>query len=338
MDKRKRTIIIAEVGVNHNGSIKLAKKLIDSAKKAGCDYVKFQSFKTENLVKSNLDIVGYQKKNIKKNIKQYKMLKKVEFNDLQFKELINYCRKKRISFLSSPFDLESLKLLFKFKIKDIKIASGEITHYPLIKKIASSANKIFLSTGMSNMNEIGTAIKILLKNGANKNKIYLLHCHSDYPTILEDVNLLALKLFKEKFKLKIGYSDHTLGTETSIAAIALGASVIEKHITIKRNMVGPDHLASMEINELPNFVKSIKNTEKLLGKKIKIPSKKELKIKKWVRKSIVAKTFIKKNTIFSDKNIICKRPEGGLTPFDWDSVIGKKAKHNFKKDEFIRLK
>lgn len=336
--KKKNIIIIAEAGVNHNGSLKLAKKLIDAAKDSGCDFIKFQSFKAENLVKSNLNIIGYQKKNIKKNIKQFKMLKKLEFNESQLTKIINYCKRKNISFMSSPFDLESLETLFKLKIKDIKIASGELTHYPLLKKIASSAKRIFLSTGMSNSKEIRSAIKVLLKNGADKNKIFLLHCHSDYPTKFEDVNLQALKLLEEKFKLQVGYSDHTLGMETSIAAIALGATVIEKHITINNKMEGPDHLASMEIKNLKHFVRSLRNTEKLLGRKIKVPTRRELKIKKWVRKSIVAKISIKKDTIFSNENIICKRPEGGLSPFKWDQVIGKKAKRSFKKDEFIKLK
>lgn len=335
--KKNKTLIIAEIGVNHNGNINLAKKLINVAKKAGCDYVKFQSYKAENLVQSKTNIIGYQRKNLKKNIKQVKMLKKYELSRKDHQILINYCKKKKINFLSSPFDVESLKLLFSLSIFDIKIASGEITHYSLLEHVAKKAKRVFLSTGMSNMKEITNALKILSKHGLNKKNIFVMHCHTDYPTKLDDVNLNALKLMQKKLKVKIGLSDHTLGNETAIASVAMGATVIEKHITLKKKSFGPDHKASMEPKEFFEFVKLIKNTERLLGDKKKRPSRNEQKIKKNIRKSIVAKFEIKKGEIFNEENIISKRPEGGIPSIDWKKVVGKRAKFNFKKDEYIRL-
>ncbi len=335
---RFKSIIIAEIGVNHNGNIEIAKKLINLAKRAGCDFVKFQSFIASNLVKQNTAIVKYQKNNLKrKNLKQIDMLQKYELTYNDHKTLINYCKKKRIKFLSSPFDTDSLKLLFKLGVKNIKIASGEITHYPLLRDIGKRAKKVFLSSGMSNIQEINTAIKILQKNGLKKENIVILHCHSDYPTKLKDVNLNAMKSIKEIFKTKVGYSDHTLGFETAISAIAMGASAIEKHITLNKKMIGPDHIASMEPKEFIRFTKSLRNVEELLGSYKKKPSKTELKVKKFIRKSIVAKFDIKKGDNFSELNIISKRPEGGISPLKWRKIIGKRSKQNFKKDEFIKI-
>ena len=335
MIKKNNTIIIAEVGVNHNGSLKIAKKLIDIAKKSGADFVKFQTYITENIVRKSTRMAAYQKKNLKKKITQFEMLKKFELSENSHKNLINYCRKKKISFLSSPFDLESLNLLFNLKIFNIKIASGEITNFLLLKSIAKKAKKIFLSTGMSNMKEISNAFNILTKNGAKKKNIIILHCHSDYPTKLKDVNLLAMLEIKKKFKVDVGYSDHTMGLETAIAAVSLGAKVIEKHLTLNRNMGGPDHLASMNPNSFMSFVKSVRNTEVLLGKNIKKATKAEIIIKKLVRKSLVAKKNIIKGEVFSEKNIISKRPENGISSIYLDKVIGKKSKKNFKIDQFI---
>lgn len=338
MIKKKRSIIIAEIGVNHNGSLKIAKKLIDIAKKSGADFVKFQTYKTENIVRKFTRMAAYQKKNLKKEITQFEMLKKLELSENSHKNLINYCKKKKISFLSSPFDLESLNLLFRLKIFNIKIASSEITNFFLLKSIAQKAKKIFLSTGMSNMKEISDALNILTKSGVKKKNIIVLHCHSDYPTKLKNVNLLAMLEIKKKFKVDVGYSDHTIGLETGIAAVSLGAKVIEKHITLNRNMCGPDHLASMNPNDFTNFVKSIRNTEVLLGKNIKKATKAEIKIRKLVRKSLVAKKNIIKGEVFSEKNIISKRPENGISSIFFDKVIGKKSKKNFKTDQFISLK
>ena len=336
--KKNKTIIIAEIGVNHNGKINLAKKLIDVVKKSGADFVKFQTFKTENLVCKNTKATQYQNNNLGKKTKQFNLLKKCELSENDHKKIIQYCKKKKIAFLSSPFDLESLNLLFRFKIFNIKIASGEITHFIFLKKLAKKAKKIFISTGMSSLGEVARAIKILIKNGAKRKNITVLHCHTDYPTQLNNVNLLAMKNMESKFNLNVGYSDHTVGNETAIAAVALGAKVIEKHITLNKNMIGPDHKASMEPKDFYNYVKFIRNTETLLGNHLKKPSKSELKIKKLIRKSIVAKTNIKKGETFSQSNTICKRPEGGISSIYWNKVIGKKSKHDFRVDDFISLK
>ena len=333
-----KTIIIAEIGVNHNGNVVLAKKLIDLAKKSGANYVKFQTFKAHNLVCKNTKAAEYQNRNLEKKDSQYNILKKLELSENDYKSLLKYSRKKKIKFLSSPFDLESLNLLYRLKIFDIKIASGEITHYIFLKKLAKFAKKIFLSTGMSTIEEVSKAINILIKNGMPKKDIVVLHCHTNYPTQLKEVNLLAMKSMKKKFKINVGYSDHTEGEETAIAAVALGAKVIEKHITLNKKMRGPDHKASMEPENFIKYVKAIRKTETLLGSKIKKPTKVELKIKKIVRKSIVAKKLIKKGEIFSHLNIICKRPEGGISSIYWDKVIGKKSKKNFRTDQFITLK
>jgi N,N'-diacetyllegionaminate synthase len=335
---KNKIIIIAEVGINHNGSILNAKKLINLAKRAGADYVKFQSYKSNNLVCENFNISNYQLRNIKKRITQFDLLKKYELNENQHKEIIRYCKKKKIRFLSSPFDTDSLSLLYSLNIFDIKIPSGEINNYILLKKIAQRAKKIFLSTGMSKINEIGQAIKILINNGALKKNITVLHCHSDYPTNLSDVNLLAMLTIASRFKVRIGYSDHTLGKETGIAAAALGAQVLEKHITLSKNMRGPDHKASMNPKQFIDYVSSIRKTENLLGSYIKKPSKSEILNKRFTRKSIVAKVNIKKGELFSESNIISKRPEGGVSPLLWNNFINKKAKKNFLKDQFIFLK
>ncbi len=336
--KKNKTIIIAEIGVNHNGDINLAKKLIDVAKKSGADFVKFQTFKTENLVCKNTKATQYQRHNLGKNTSQFNFLKKLELSENDYKKIIQYCKKKNITFLSSPFDLESLNLLFRLKIFNIKVASGEINNYIFLKNLAKKAKKIFISSGMSTLNEVSQAIKILIKNGAKRKNITILHCHTDYPTQLIDVNLFAMKTMKKKFNINVGYSDHTTGSETAIAAVALGAKVIEKHITLNKNMRGPDHKASMEPKIFFNYVKLIKNTETLLGSYLKKPSRSELKNKKLVRKSIVAKRNIKRGEIFSEVNLICKRPEGGISPINWNNVMGKKSKRNFRTDDFISLK
>ena len=336
--KKNKTIIIAEIGVNHNGNINIAKKLINVAKKSGADYVKFQTFKAENLVRVNTQATQYQSKNLRKKITQFNLLKKFELSESDHNKIIKYCNKKKISFISSPFDLESLNLLFHLKIFDIKIASGEINNYIFLKNLAKKAKKIFISSGMSTLNEVSQAIKILIKNGAKRKNITILHCHTDYPTQLSDVNLFAMETMKKKFNINVGYSDHTTGSETAIAAVALGAKVIEKHITLNKNMRGPDHKASMEPKNFCNYVKLIRNTETLLGSYLKKPSRSELKNKKLVRKSIVAKKNIKKGEIFSEFNTICKRPEGGISPINWNNVMGKKSKRNFRTDDFISLK
>ena len=335
--KKSNVLIIGEIGVNHNGSINIAKKLILIAKKAGCDYVKFQTFKAEDLVKQETGVADYQKRNLKKNLKQIEMLKKYELSFNDHVKIINFCKRKKIKFLSSPFDTESLELLYKLGIKHIKVASGEITHFPLLRNIAKKAKRVFLSTGMASLKEIKIALQILINNGFKKENITVLHCHSDYPTKLQNVNLNVLKSLKKILKVDIGYSDHTLGFETAISAVAMGASVIEKHITLNKKMRGPDHLASMEPKKFYQFTKLIRNTEQLLGSNKKKPTRIELKTRKIVRKSIVAKFPIKKGDLFCESNIISKRPEGGISPLKWNKVIGKRSKYNFEKDDFIKI-
>ena len=332
-----KTIVIAEAGVNHNGDFNKAKKLIKIAAKAKADYVKFQFYKTENLVTKNSITANYQKKNFKKKISQYELLKKYELNEKKIQKLINVSKKYKIKFLSSVFDEESLEKLFSLKIFDIKIPSGELNNYPLIERIAKKAKKIFISTGMATLNEIAGALKILKKNKAIKKNLFLMHCHTDYPTKVEDVNLRVMPFLQKKFKVRIGYSDHSLNNSVGIAAVSLGAEVIEKHFTISKKLLGPDHKASLEPKELVEFINCVRDTELLLGSSIKKLSKNEKSNKKIVRKSIVAKTIIKKGQIFSNQNIICKRPEGGMPPKLWNTVIGKKAKKNFIKDQRITL-
>ncbi len=333
----KKTIIIAEAGVNHNGSIDKAKKLILAACKAKADYIKFQYYKTDNLVVEHAKMASYQRKNLGKNISQHKLLKKYEFKYNDFNKLKKFAKKKGIKFLSSIFDTESLKELFKLRIYDIKIPSGEINNIPLLEKISKNAKKIFISSGMASLKEIASAIKILKKNKTSKENLFLMHCHSEYPTNLRDVNLLTMQTLKKKFKVKIGYSDHTLSNKVGIAAVSLGAQVIEKHFTLSKKLKGPDHKASLTPQELKKFIEDIRDTEILLGSSIKKISAKELMNKKFVRKSIVANEFIKKGQKFLKTNIICKRPEGGLAPKNWNKIIGKKAKKNFKKNQNITL-
>jgi N,N'-diacetyllegionaminate synthase len=336
--EKNKIKIIAEVGVNHNGNLKIAKRLIDVAKKSGAEYVKFQAFKATNLVQKKTKSLKYQIKNTKKNDGQFNMLKKLEINKIFIESVLLYCKNKKINFLCTPFDIESLNLLYSLKIFNIKIASGEINNYFLLKNIAKKANKIFLSTGMADIKEISQALEILITNGAKKKNITLLHCHTDYPTNLKNVNLRAMTTMKNKFNINVGYSDHTIGFETSIAAVALGAQIIEKHITLNKKMIGPDHKASMEPKFFYQYVKLLKNTEILLGNKEKKPTQIEKKNMKLVRKSIVAKNNITKGEYFSEKNISSKRPQGGLSPMKWNKVIGKKSKYNFKIDQFIKTK
>jgi N,N'-diacetyllegionaminate synthase len=333
----KKLVIIAEVGVNHNGNIELAKKLIDSAKKAKADYVKFQTFKSDYLVTEHAKMASYQLQNVKKKISQRELLKKYELDFAKHKLLVKYCKKIKINFLSTPFDLESADMLFKLGLKIIKISSGDINNYPLLTKVGNKAKKIILSTGMATLKDIKDAILILKKSKFNIKNLTLLHCTSNYPAKDNEVNLLAIRTIKNKFGTNIGYSDHTLGSEAAIAAVALGAEIIEKHITLNRKYLGPDHKASMIPSEFYNFTKSLRKTSVLLGNKNKIISKDELNIAKLVKKSIVAKNFIKKGELFSENNLICKRPGTGISPIFWKKIIGKKANKNFQQDELIRL-
>jgi len=336
-DSKYNTFIIAEAGVNHNGSLRLARKMIDAACAARADAVKFQTFKTDSMVSTIAPKARYQTKTIGSTKSQYEMLKGLELGYGEHKELINYCKKKRIIFISSPFDLESIDMLDSLGLEILKIPSGEIVNLPYLSKIGRLKKRIMLSTGMSDLNEIKDALSILTSAGTTKEYITVLHCNTEYPTSMEDVNLRAMLSIKEKFDVKIGYSDHTLGTEVPITAVALGASVIEKHFTLDRNMQGPDHKASLEPVELKAMIKAIRNIEKALGNGIKKPSLSELKNKSIVRKSIVASKDIEKGEIFTENNITTKRPATGISPMRWNEAIGKKSKRDFKKDELVEL-
>jgi len=329
--------IIAEAGVNHNGSLKNAKKLIDCASKAGADYVKFQTFKASELATRSSPKASYQKLSTKRKESQYDMLKKLELSEKDHLVLKKYCKKKKINFLSSPFSIKSFDFLNKIGLKTIKIPSGEIDNFPFLKHIGKFKKKIILSSGMSSLLEVANAIKILNKEGTSKNKITVLHCSSEYPTPFENVNLKAMNTIKHRLGVKVGYSDHSLGYIVPIAAVALGAAVIEKHFTLNKKNKGPDHKASLNPAELKEMIKKIRSTEKALGSYIKKPSKGELKNIKVVRKSIFAKMEIKKGDIFSNQNISTKRPAVGISPKNWNKVIGKKSKRNFKVDQPIKL-
>tara|TARA_B100001093_G_scaffold264942_1_gene253326 strand:+ start:2075 stop:3094 length:1020 start_codon:yes stop_codon:yes gene_type:complete len=320
-----KTLIIAEAGVNHNGNLNIAKKLIDVAANAKVDFIKFQTFKTKNLVSSKAKMADYQIKNTSSKLTQFEMLKKLELSFSDFQELISYSKSKKIGFLSSPFDIESIDYLNKLEIDFIKIPSGEITNFPYLEKIASISKKVILSTGMSTLKEIESALDILTSKNLKKKDIILLHCNTEYPTPFDDVNLKAMENLKNHFDIMVGYSDHTLGIEASIAAVALGACVVEKHITLDRKMEGPDHFASIEPNQLDGMVKSIRNIELAIsGSGIKAPTKSELKNKNIARKSIFTKCKIDKETIVEEKHLITLRPGDGISPMNWNKIIGKK--------------
>ena len=335
----KNVIIIAEAGVNHNGSIDLAKKLIDAAVYAGVDFVKFQTFKSESLVSKSAKKASYQIENTKDTSEsQLQMLKKLELSKEQHYEIVSYCKEKKISFFSTAFDIESLEFLKELGLSMVKIPSGEITNLPYLRKAAELFSEIIISTGMSTMNDIEQAINVFLKAGHNENNISILHCNTEYPTNMKDVNLLAMNTIQKIFNTKVGYSDHTLGTEIPIAAVALGAKIIEKHFTLDRSLPGPDQLASLEPNELKFMVDSIRNIELAIsGSGEKLPSESERKNIEIARKSIVAKTNILKGDVFSEKNITTKRPGNGLSPMQWDNVIGKIANKNFNEDDLIEM-
>ena len=334
----KRTLIIAEAGVNHNGDIAKAKALIDKGAEAGVDYVKFQTFKAEKLVTKQAQRASYQDKNTQNNDSQYEMLKKLELSQALHQELMDYCNQKGVKFLSTGFDSESLVFLAQLGITIAKVPSGEITNLPYLRQVASLFPEVILSTGMATIGEIKDAVKVLTDNGVSKDKITILHCNTEYPTPMEDVNLKAMLHIQRELGLPIGYSDHTLGIEVPIAAVALGATVIEKHFTLDKTLPGPDHKASLEPNELKAMVSAIRNIEKVIGGSgLKEVSKSEEKNKPIARKSIVASTDIKKGNIFTPENLTVKRPGTGISPMQWDEVIGKEAKRDFQEDELIEL-
>ena len=327
--------IIAEAGVNHNGSIKLAKKMIDVAVESGADAVKFQTFKAKSLLSKNAKKADYQKKTTDQSESQFDMIKKLELDIENHKELLSYCNAKGIIFLSSPFDHESINLLSELGLQVFKIPSGEITNLPYLRHIGSIAKKVFLSTGMSTLNEIKDALNILIKSGMVKKNIIILHANTMYPTPIEDVNLNAMLTIKKEFDISVGYSDHTLGIEVDIAAVAIGAVAIEKHFTLDKEMNGPDHQSSLNSEELKTMVVAIRNIEKAMGSNIKQPSPSEIVNIDNVRKSIVANQYIKKGDLFTEKNISIKRPGNGISPMKWDWIIGSVAHKNYKPDELI---
>jgi len=332
--KSNKVFIIAEAGVNHNGSIEKALKLVDIAKKAGADAVKFQSFIASEEVSSFAPKAKYQMSTTNPNESQLDMIKKLEFSIKEQKKIKSYCNKLKIEFISSPFDIKSINILKKLKIKTVKIPSPEINNLPYLVEISKKFSKIILSTGMSTMKEICTAIKILKKN--KKKDISILHCISSYPTKLEDLNLNAIHTLKNKFNNIIGFSDHSLGLEGSLLAVAVGARIIEKHFTINRNLNGPDHKVSLSPKQLNELIKKIRQVEKILGSGIKKPQQSEIENIKVVRKSLVARENIKIGNKFTKKNITTKRPGTGISPMKWKSIIGKKSKYNYKKDEILK--
>jgi N,N'-diacetyllegionaminate synthase len=332
MDK---VFIIAEAGVNHNGDINIAKKLVDAAVGAGADAVKFQTFRAEKLVCRDAKKAAYQMETTDRSESQLDMLKKLELTPAMHEELIAYCKKKEIMFLSSPFDIESLEYLVQLGMEVIKIPSGEITNYPYLKAVGETGKKVIISSGMSTLAEARAAVKVLKDHGSRD--ITMLHCNTQYPTPYEDVNLKAMLTLRDELGIEVGYSDHTKGIEVPIAAAALGAVVVEKHFTLDRNMEGPDHKASLEPDELKAMVAAIRNIEKALGNGIKEPSKSEKRNIEIVRKSIVAKCDISKGELFTEDNLTTKRPGTGISPMRWNDVVGRIATKNFKEDDLIEL-
>lgn len=330
-----KVFIIAEAGVNHNGNLELAKKLVDVAADAGVDAVKFQTFKAEKIVCKNAAKADYQKATTDAQQSQFEMLKKLELTETMHNQLIEYCRKKDILFLSTPFDLESVDFLEQLGMEIMKIPSGEITNYPYLRKVALTGKKIILSTGMSDLEEVKAAIKVLKEYGSKD--IVVLHCNTEYPTPYADVNLNAMLVLRDELGIEIGYSDHTQGIEIPIAAVAMGARIVEKHFTLDKAMDGPDHKASLEPHELKEMVAAIRNVEAALGDGVKVPSASEQKNIAIARKSIVAKCRIEKGQVFTEDNLTTKRPGTGISPMCWNEIIGTVAQRSYSEDEMIEV-
>lgn len=326
--------IIAEAGVNHNGSFETARRLVDAAKEAGADCIKFQTYKADLIVSRNAAKADYQKQTTSGE-SQLEMLKKLELSYDEFMTIKAYCEQVGICFLSTPFDIDSIRFLDSIDMPFWKIPSGEVTNYPYLVEMARTGKPVVMSTGMCNLDEIRTAIDVLKSNGAGK--IKLLQCNTEYPTPYRDVNLRAMETMRNEFGLEVGYSDHTSGIEISLAAAALGATIIEKHFTLSRSMEGPDHKASIEPDELLALVKGVRHIEDALGTGVKEPSQSEINNIHIVRKSIVAKTEIKAGEILTEENITIKRPGMGISPMRWNEVLGKKAMRAYKKDELIEI-
>ena len=332
----EKVYIIAEAGDNHNGDFNTALKLVDVAKRAGADCVKFQTFVTEEIISKYAEMAEYQKKNTGKEESQFEMVKRLELSFDEFRKIKEYCDRVGIQFLSTPFDLKSVDFLNELGVPFFKIPSGEITNYPYLIKIAHTGKPVVMSTGMCEPDEILAAINVLEKNGSGE--ITLLHCNTEYPTPLKDVNLYAMRTMKKMFGKKVGYSDHTKGIEVPVAAVALGACVIEKHFTLDKNMPGPDHKASLEPDELGRMVKNIRNIESALGDGVKRVSESERKNIAIARKSIVARRNIQEGEILTEENLAVKRPGTGINPMQWMEVLGTRAVRDFKEDELIEIR
>jgi N,N'-diacetyllegionaminate synthase len=332
-----KTLIIAEAGVNHNGDIQLAKELIDSASEAGADIVKFQTFKADALTTATASVARYQARNSPQSKTQRDLLSQLELSTEQHHILIEHCEKKGIEFFSTAFDCSSLSFLRSLGFKRYKIPSGEITNLPLIKSIGSFGVQVLLSTGMSTLGDIEQAMDVLLSSGTRRENITVLHCSTEYPTVMEDVNLLAMCSIAKAFQVAVGYSDHTVGFEIPIAAVALGASVIEKHFTLDKTLPGPDHKASLDPQELKQMVQSIRRIEIALGDGIKRPTASEKDNRAIARKSIVAAEPIKHGAVYTDNNLTTKRPGTGISPMLLETLIGRKANKNYDTDELIEL-
>jgi N,N'-diacetyllegionaminate synthase len=332
-----RTLIIAEAGVNHNGDLNLAKQLIDAAATAGADIVKFQTFNANRLVTRTAKKADYQAQTTNGEETQHDMLRRLELTEAMHHELISYSKTRNIAFLSTGFDIESVDLLLSLGQECFKIPSGEITNLPYLRHIGQLGKAIILSTGMATMGDIEAAIDVLEQAGTPRTKLTVLHCTTEYPTPMNEVNLRAMQSIHEAFGVAVGYSDHTQGIEVSIAAVAMGATVIEKHFTLDRNLPGPDHLASLELAELTAMVTAIRNIEVALGDGIKRLTPSESINKPVVRKSLVASRVIKAGEVFTAENLTVKRPGTGISPMRWDEVLGKNALRDFTEDELIDL-
>ena len=329
------TLIIAEAGVNHNGSLEMAMQLIEKAAEAGVDYVKFQTFKSEKLVSRHATKAEYQKANTEGEDSQLKMLQQLELSVDDHLRLIEHCNHCGIKFLSTAFDLDSIDFLDSLNLDLWKIPSGEITNLPYLRRIAQKGSRVIMSTGMCEPEDIEAALNVLINNGTSLENITLLHCNTEYPTPWGDVNLRAMHDIAKRFNVSVGYSDHTKGIEVPIAAVALGATVIEKHFTLDNNLPGPDHKASLEPQQLKAMVDAIRHIEQALGNGVKQISESERKNIAIARKSIVAASEIKKGELFTEENLTVKRPGGGISPMKWDELIGTTASRNYQPDELI---
>ncbi|MEE2745333.1 MAG: N-acetylneuraminate synthase [Pseudomonadota bacterium] len=336
-ENKLQTLIIAEAGVNHNGDISLARQLVSVAADAGADWVKFQTFSADRLIIKNAEKADYQNQTTDAGESQHAMIRKLELTRDMHEILINDCKSYGIEFFSTGFDLESINLLVELGLNSFKIPSGEITNLPYLRLVGQYRKPVILSTGMANMEEIEAALDVLETAGTSRELITILQCNTEYPTPMEDVNLRAMLTIRDTFGVKVGYSDHTLGVEIAIAAVALGANVIEKHFTLDRTLPGPDHKASLEPEELKTMVNGIRNIEKAMGDGVKRPSASEAKNKPIARKSLVAACAISEGEVFSEKNLTVKRPGTGLSPMRWDEVLGRKAPCSFAADELIEL-